>query len=191
MVEALANELEKIAEVEYEKVEETLRPGDILVTKPKKLNGIHHKLLRPLLKTFQGTDYTHAALYIGDGKIVDSGLWKGKAKVTKVNLKNYIDRYNIKVLRVSDATKSEIKDAVEYAKKEVGKPFGTLKMLRLALPTGKTSKPRVRQELGKLFCSELVANAYPNQNFAANKHIQHVRPVDLQKSPLTKTVATF
>jgi uncharacterized protein YycO len=191
MIEALADELQKIADVDHKEVERVLRPGDILVTKPKNLKGLHHKMFRPLLKAFQGTEYTHAALYVGDGKIVDSGLWKGKAKVTKVGLKNYIDRYNVKVLRVREATKSEIKDAVDYAKGEVGKPFSTLKMLRLALPTGSTKLPRSRQELGKLFCSELVANAYPEQNFAAGKHIQHVRPVDLQKSPLTKTVAKF
>ncbi len=194
-VAAFADELEKIAEKiieDPEQLKKMLKPGDILLTKPRKLKGLHHKMLRPLLKAFQGgSEYTHAALYAGDEKVIDSGLWKGKARVADIPLSTYIDRYKFKILRVNDAAKKETKDAVEYAKEQIGKPFSILKMMRLALPTGSTKEPRKRQELDKLFCSELIANAYPNQNFAAHKKIQHVRPVDLHKSPLTKTVAEF
>lgn len=194
-IAAFADELEKIADDTIQNSEElkkVLKPGDILLTKPRKLKGIHHKILRPLLKAFQGgSEYTHAALYAGDDKVIDSGLWKGKAKVTAIPLSTYTDRYKFKILRVSDAAKKETRDAVDYAKEQIGKPFSILKMMRLALPTGSTTEPRKRQELDKLFCSELIANAYHRQNFAAHKKIQHVRPVDLHKSPLTKTVAEF
>lgn len=199
-IDAFADELEKIAKEvptseALEKAEEILKPGDILATRPRgsylRSMGKGHILLRPLLVALQGTPYTHTSLYVGDGKVIDAAEWKGKAKVHSVPLEKFVERYRFKVLRVSDATLAEKKDAVEWAKKQVGKAYDTAGLIRLALPVAKSKvKERVRQEkLKALICSQLISNAYPNQSFGASRKIEHVRPVDIQKSRHTKTVA--
>ena len=195
MLNAFAEELEKLAAPIIEdrsEIEKVLKPGDILATRPKDsfLKGkLQHRLLRPLLVAFQGTDYTHVGLYAGNGKVIDSGLWKGKARVTEVPLDTYADRYDFKVLRVK-ATPSEKRDAVAFAKEQLGKPFSLSKMIRLALPVSK-DQGRQREDVSSLFCSELIASAYPNTLFGSGRRSSHVRPVDIQRSPLTKTVAEF
>lgn len=194
-LEAFAEELEKLASVKVvddrKELEKLLKPGDILATKPKDeflaKGALRHKLLRPLLTSFQGVDHTHVGLYVGDGRVVDAGEWRGKARVTSVPLSTYLNRYDLKVLRVN-ATSGEKKDAVGFAKEQVGKPFSLKKMIRLALPVSKNNK-RAREEAESMFCSELVANAYATKGFGAGRLSKHVRPVDIQKSPLTKTVA--
>jgi uncharacterized protein YycO len=142
--------------------------------------------MRKLLVKAQGTEFTHTGLYIGEGKVVDPGFWKGKKHVAKIPLKDYTDRYSFRVLRV-DATPKEKADAVSYAEDQVGKPFSVLKMLRAGLPSD-ADKPRTRLNLESVFCSELIANAYHTKNFGAKRKIQHVRPVDIQRSPLTSIV---
>jgi len=194
-LEAFAEELEKLASLrvvkDHPELEKLLKPGDILATKPKdeflKKGPLRHKLLRPLLTTFQGVDHTHVGMYVGDGRVVDAGEWRGKAKVTSVPLSTYLKRYDLKVLRVN-ATNSEKKDAVGFAKEQVGKPFSLKKMIRLALPVSKDNE-RVREEADSVFCSELVANAYGSKGFGSGRLSKHVRPVDIQKSSLTKTIA--
>ncbi len=187
--QAFVDELVKLGEVETKEIEKVLRPGDVLVTKPRPefMKGKPiQKLLRAILTRAQGTEYTHSGMYVGDGKVIDSGFWADKKEVVKVPLDRYADRYAFRVLRV-DATNAQKQDAVDYAKKQVGKPFSVLKMIRAGLPSKKT-EPRQREALESMFCSELIANAYPAQPFAATRKIRHVRPVDLQRSPLTSIV---
>jgi uncharacterized protein YycO len=192
---AFKEELEKIADYpvykDLENVEKKIKPGDILVTRPRPefMKGkLLHKLVRPFLVGFQGTEFTHSGMHIGDGKVIDAGIWRGKPQVSTVPLKQYAKRYDFRVLRVK-ATPTEKKEAVEYAKDQVGKPFSMKKLLRLALPVSESRVNRERQSPDKLFCSELIANAYPSKYFAAHRNIEHVRPVDLQKSPLTRIVS--
>lgn len=194
-LEAFAEELEKLASIKVvegpRELENLLKPGDILATKPKddflRKGPLRHKLLRPLLTMFQGVDHTHVGLYVGDGKVVDAGEWGGKSRVTSVPLNTYLKRYDLKVLRVK-ATAGEKRDAVDYAKEQVGKPFSLKKMIRLALPVSKDNK-RSRESAKSMFCSELIANAYATKGFGEGRLTKHVRPVDIQRSPLTKTIA--
>lgn len=191
---AFAHEVEKIAKVilmssEVEGVKNNLQPGDVLATRPRK-SGIGGTLLHAGLALFQGTPWTHVALYAGKGKVVNTGTWNGKTSTQIVPLEEFIDRYKFKILRVK-ASLAERLNAIKWAKSQVGKDFKYTGLVRLALPvaSSKTMK-RIRQEnLSSLICSQLISNAYPNQNFGAHRAIQHVRPVDIQKSHLTKTVA--
>lgn len=193
---AFADELVKLADYavtgDLAEAERAMKPGDILATQPRQERldrlGFGHKLLRPFLRHIQGTDYTHIGMYIGDGKVIDSQ----ERGIKTTPLAAYDKDFGFRVLRV-DATPAERRDAVEYAKKQVGKPFNTFGMLRLALPVYRSETgrhgPRERQDAAEsLFCSQLVANAYPGQPFSAGKKIHHVRPVDIQRSPLTRIV---
>ena len=199
-LDAFVHELEKLAAPVIEKREElekVLKPGDILYTKPKKIDKLHHRIFYAVESRIQGSPHTHVGLYAGNGKVIDAGAWtKGEDSamaVHKVPLKKFTDRYQFKVLRV-DAPKSVKEDAVEFAEDQVGKTFNTRGMLRLVLPfQGKAGKEdRKRQaEADSFFCSELIANAYHEVGLAKAKKLKHIMPGDIAKSRLTKTVAEF
>lgn len=199
LIAAFADEIEKIAAASIDDPEELkkiLKPGDILYTKPRKIDKLHHKAFYAIESRIQGSKYTHVGLYAGDGKVIDAGDWrKGNANsmaVHEVPIDTFTDRYKFKVLRVK-TTPGEKKDAVEYAEKQVGKPFNLKGMFRLVLPfKGKAGKERDRKDAAEsFFCSELVANAYGGLGIAKERHLHHIMPGDINKSPLTKTVAEF
>lgn len=200
MLDGFADELEKIGKAKSiedpEHLERILRPGDILYTKPRKIDKLTHKAFYAVESRIQGSPYTHVGIYVGDGKIVDAGSWRKGGKdssmaVHKVPLKEFTDRYSFKVLRV-DTSKADKQEAVDYAKKQVGKDFNLTGMLRLVMPfKGKAENSERKDAAESLFCSELVANAYHGVNIAKDRHRHHVWPGDIAKSPLTKTVAVF
>jgi uncharacterized protein YycO len=199
-INAFVDELEKLAApvfTEREELEKTLKPGDILYTRPKKIDKLHHRVFYAVESRIQGSPHTHVGLYAGNGKVIDAGAWtKGEDSsmaVHKVPLKTFTDRYNFKVLRV-DAPKQVRDEAIEFAEDQVGKTFNTRGMLRLVLPfQGKAGKAdRQRQaDADSFFCSELVANAYHEVGLAKDKKLKHIMPGDIAKSRLTKTVAEF
>jgi len=199
--QAFCDELEKIAKAlqtySVEELSKKLKPGDILTTQRRTTNSWGESLNKVLLGFFQGTPYTHTGLYIGDGDIVDAGKWgkgdKAETRVHKVKLKDFAKRYKIRALRVRGSNKVK-KDAVAYAKEQVGKDYNMSGVLRLAFPVfGKVkATERIRKKVvDELFCSELVANAYSAVNIAKDRALKHVRPVDIQRSPLTKSVVEF
>jgi uncharacterized protein YycO len=200
MLEAFANELEKIGAAKAiddpKELEKILKPGDILYTRPKNIDKLTHKAFYALESSIQGSPYTHVGLYVGDGKIVDAGSWrKGQGdstmKVHEVPLSKFTDRYSFKVLRVA-ASSAKKRDAVAYAKKQVGKEFNLKGMFRLILPFKGQADNRDRKDAAEsFFCSELVANSYNGVNIAKERHLHHVMPGDIAKSPLTKTVAEY
>lgn len=200
MVHSLTEELEKIAlrfpvTSDVDDLKDQIKPGDVLITKPRwqhlKTEGPHHMLLRAALVTFQGTPWTHTALYVGNGQVVDPAQWKDKTAVHLVDLADFSKRYHFRVLRV-DATPKQRANAIAWAKEQVGKDFDIPHLVRMAFPVKKDHRQRLREEnLKAMICSQLISNAYPNQNFGKGRHIANVRPVDILKSSLTKTVAEF
>lgn len=199
---AFADELVKIAEhktfQDVDALKRELKPGDILYTKPRKIEGLGYKAFYAIEKRIQGSPYTHVGLYVGDGQVVDAGAWKSpkgesSASVNLIPLQRMADRYNFKVLRVKAPPKVR-QEAADYARQQVGKDFNLKGMLRLALPfKGRPeAKERLRRDLAEsFFCSELVSGAYSDVGIAKAKHLHHVWPGDIHRSPLTKTVAKF
>lgn len=198
MIEALASELQKLAETVTDKdhIRRVLKPGDVLFTKPRDIEKLHHKAFYAIESRIQGSPYTHVGIYAGDGRVIDAGAWTKRREtstaVHEVPLDTFTDRYRFKVLRVN-ATPSQKREAVQFAKDQVGKDFNMAGMLRLVLPfKGKASGERARKEKAQeFFCSELVANAYSGVGLAKNKKLEHVMPGDIHRSPKTRTVATF
>ena len=179
-------------------LEETLRPGDVLYTKPRKNEGLFNKLFYAVESRLQGSPFTHVGMYVGDGKVVDSGDWrdamkKGTFGVNEVPLEVFKERYGFKVLR-PDSTPEQRHDAVEYAKDRVGTPFNLRGMVRLVMP-GKSERTGFedRRDVESLFCSELVSNAYHDLNIAPDKKRRHnhVFPGDIAASDQVEEIAEY
>ena len=203
---AFADELVKLAveagrplvTSDLEKLKEHLKPGDIINTAVRPGHEGKWKLFVRASQWFQKTPYTHSTMYVGDGKIVNIGTLpngeidpRSKAPVVLQPLDVLKKHYDFKVLRPIRATWAERKNAVEWMKQQQGKVTSTWKIVRNALLPDKTAPVRERAEPVATTCSELVANAYPGQPFAKGKDTVSVIPVDIEKSPLTKTVLIF
>lgn len=199
---AFVSELEKLAApvVDDAGLAKALKPGDVLYTTPRKNEGLFNKLFYAIESRVQGSPYTHVGLYAGNNQVIDSGDWremrkgKGKFGVNQVPLDTFKERYKFKVLR-PDATPAQRRDAVQYAKDQVGTPFNLRGMLRLVMP-GKSDREgfRDRKDAAEsLFCSELVSNAYHDLNLVPEKDRRHnhVFPGDIAKSPLVEEVAEY
>jgi len=206
---AFSDELRKLAhEVtdDLEAVHKQMKAGDILVTTPRKefydAQDRITRLRMRALRWFQGTPYTHTSMYGGDGKILEIGTWhrggERKSSVTSAPIEQWAKRYNFRVLRV-DATPKERQEAVEFMHSQKGKPYDYGTTARLMLPVSEVD-PKVRaqeyenketREPKKVICSQLVAAAYPNQHFSKRRPLRFVRPVDIQKSPLTSIVMEY
>jgi uncharacterized protein YycO len=186
-LQAFGDELRKIAGVDPTQVEalkKKLKPGDILVggtRNPGSFEGVTGKAL----SAFQeGTPFFHSALYAGDGKIVDSRIGEG---VHRTNLKDFANRYKLRALRVD--TKPAVRaEAVDFAKKQVGKGYNLAGTLSQVFGPRKPDGKREREVSDSLYCSELIANAYHTVALAKDRHIGDVRPVDLQKSTNTRII---
>lgn len=196
---SFVHELEKLAAVvDDAELKKTLQPGDILYTKPRKNEGLFNKLFYAIESRLQDNPFTHVGLYVGNNKVVDSGDWREKTKggdfgVNAVPLEDFKDRYQFKVLR-PEASPEQRKDAVEYAKDQVGTPFNLRGMLRLVMP-GKSERLGLqdRKATEALFCSELISNAYHHLNLVPEKKRRHnhVFPGDIAKSEQVEEIAEY
>ena len=63
-----------------------LRPGDVLLYRPRKANAVHRKISQTI-----DSPYTHAAIYIGSGTIAESVAWPCLIGVRKKDLKDSLE----------------------------------------------------------------------------------------------------
>jgi hypothetical protein len=140
----------------------TLRAGDILVSTE---NGATSARIRDV--TFSA--YSHAALYVGDGKIIDAtsaGVQqRDLSALTKPALR-------VGVIRVSDLSAQQSEVVVKAASRLVGKSYnyfglifgGVIELLPayrfFRLVTGKPLKVSPSSLGPGYFCSELVIKAF-------------------------------
>ena len=158
-----------------------LQPGDVLVTTKPGEDSLKGRIIAKVLEFTQGAPTYHAALYAGDGKVIQARGPGGVHAVVETPLSEFHDHYKYKALRVN-ATPEEKQDAVRFAEGAVGKKYDTLGLAKTLIPGGSTKKWRVNQRnQDAFFCSSLVAAAYPNKAFMG-RTVNNTRPVDLLKS---------
>lgn len=103
---------------ERARVKSLLKPGDIILQKDE-----HCPIMQTVSKAATGSDFVHAALYIGGGHIVESvveGVRKGDVDV-------YLQGKNsIQVIRPGYKTRKDRDAAIAFARKQIGKPYNVL-----------------------------------------------------------------
>jgi uncharacterized protein YycO len=148
-----------------------LKPGDILLR-------CSSALASQMTEVMIWSRYTHSALYIGDGMIIDS-TWEGGVKIR--SLADFLDESSrVGVLRLPGLTSDQAEQVVEAAKSKAAsaynfegvKALGAQKLDALTgLPQqslgnllgilGKAEQlPAGATDNGKYACSELIASAF-------------------------------
>lgn len=160
-----------------------LEPGDILLTR-----AVKPTLMSRVVSAVQGTEYGHSSIYAGNGKVIDTRVKDGVIETTLPEVhKEWGGGRDVRAYRPR-VSAEERKKAVEIARTFVGKAYDKAGALRMLLPAAKNDGKGPTAGKEKLLCSQLVVQAYPKLNFAQHKHRDHVLPVDISKSPLTKRV---
>ncbi len=180
--------------------EAKLQPGDIVLTTIGK--RLHHGAtpagafetgFRSITKRLQG-EYTHSALYTGDGKVVelryDTGFRKVPLSEATKN-KDFLavrpkapasERRQAKTL---DKMYEDHKggDTIEYS----SLPF-LLKTVAEHVTKDTRGKGDEEIEKNRFICSNLVSHAYPKVDFQPRKGSGYIIPRDFVDSPHTKPV---
>jgi uncharacterized protein YycO len=187
---AFANELEKIAEMDLDRFKAKLQPGDIIVSRNKGVlerEGIKGKLesaFDAALNSFQKSNYTHAAMYVGKGKIVESRPGEG---VTEKPLEPKEFQKRFVALR-PDVSASARRRAAREIRKKVGEGYGYTALPRLLAADSNKTLTKAFKTHGRV-CSTIVSDVYKGVRFNPDKPKDALMPKDLLLSDKTKTVA--
>jgi uncharacterized protein YycO len=165
-------------------LEASLELGDVLLAARKAKRGVIGHIFNPISKLVQGTGFGHAAIYVGDGQIIESRIGKKVQEVSLEDLASHSD-----ILAVSPpATARSRQRAVEYARSQVGKNYSVLDLIRAGTPFRGSRKGESPEKSESQICSALVANAYPRVKFSKGSR-SLTRPVEILKAPNVEPVA--
>ncbi|MCD4783405.1 MAG: hypothetical protein K8T10_06205 [Candidatus Eremiobacteraeota bacterium] len=102
---------------ERKKIMDVLKPGDIILETEDA-----YPISQWTEKVMFGTDYTHAAVYEGNGYIIESV----KDGVKRTHLDYYFDRTcHFAVIRPPYKSKKDVKASIAYARNQIGKLYDT------------------------------------------------------------------
>ena len=121
---------------EKEDIMRLIKPGDIVVQKDDR-----SAIMQTISHVTTGSDFIHAAIYKGDGKIIES-VGVG---VREANLDIYLGGMNsVEILRPPYKTKEDSDAAIKFAESKIGKPYN----------------PMFEESKGKsYYCTQLVRDA--------------------------------
>lgn len=98
-------------------IERTLLPGDILLESDNA-----HLIPQIFTKLFFGSSWTHSALYVGNGEVIDAGR---QARVARISLDEFLNTTGVAVFRPRYRTYEDAMTVCSYASERVGAPFDT------------------------------------------------------------------
>lgn len=203
---AMARELVKLADhptadaalekasPDLETLRSRLKPGDIILSTPhlEKISPFMRQVFKPASKLFQGTTFGHAALYAGDGKILDTRD-RGWKAVHETTLEKFTKDHDLIVMD-PNTTESSREAAIRYLRDNIGKKrFSQRKLLQTITPFTGEREPGAKPEEppdDAVVCSTMVANAYPRKVFSERSRV-YTRPGDILKAPNMTPVTAF
>lgn len=151
----------------------SLEPGDIILTRSK------HTLPSFIIRLFTLSKYSHAAIYVGRGVIVEavfSGVRTQNIHRWSEGLEN-----NCAVLR--HPNKIAAKRAAQICETYHGAMYSISDAILSGLSAYFFITFPIRIKNTKMFCSRMVAEAFSNSGIIiSDKHYQLVRPKDIYNS---------
>lgn len=205
VIASFYDELEKVSAVvrDYGEAIGSLQPGDIINMTPHRPPGEQKPLLKSVSdaaftaasRTAQGS-YTHTAIYVGGGKIVESRLGEG---VTLKPLDEMLKDKSFVVMRPKGVSRKDRLKAAAFAKSKVGKDYdstalaiagaGRVLPKSVAKLTGHIADDVLRKRRDSWQCSELIAAAYAKVGLTDLPTA--TSPADIRTNPRLKTVTSF
>ena len=130
-----------ISEEEVNKILSVIQPGDVIL----ETNDAYPNWQRMEIVTL-GSNYTHAAIYEGDGKFLEATTGDPSGKgVLRTDLKEYLDGHlKIKIIRPPYKDGDDIKAALDHARAQLDKPYDSAFNY---------------EDDDKIYCAELVKKA--------------------------------
>ncbi|MCE1247483.1 MAG: hypothetical protein LWY06_12635 [Firmicutes bacterium] len=110
----------KISAAQVEEIKSKIKPGDIILETDHRYPG-----LQILEKIAAGSDFSHAAYYVGDNKLIEANCCEPSGVgVTEKTLDEFL-AYNqsIEIIRPNYKSEEDVKAGVNYAYKQLGKPY--------------------------------------------------------------------
>lgn len=158
------------------------RAGDILLSAPRKMSVGDALLRKAWVEAPQGfVKKSHSAIYVGNNTVVEGQIGRGIQSLSWDKW-SYANEYDVYRVGGGNARK-----ASKMAKRLVGKGYDVLMALRGWLFPRKYKKIKLK-DLNSMFCSTVIAAAYPELPESINKHPLDMMPVDILKSGLVKKV---
>jgi uncharacterized protein YycO len=205
VIAAFYDELEKVSKVveDYGEAVGSLQPGDIINMTPHQPEGEKKTLVKSLTdkawtaasSVGQGS-YTHTAMYVGGGKIVEARIGEG---VTIKPLSDLLEGKSFIILRPKGVSKEDRLRAAAFSKAQVGKDYDTTALAvagagqifpdSVAKLTGHIADDALRKGRDKWQCGELVAAAYAKVGLTDLPTA--TSPADIRVSPHLETITSF
>lgn len=142
-----------------DELKKALQPGDVLLVEGK-------QRFSTAIKYLTQSNWSHSALYVGEGKLVEADL---KLGVIEIEVETYAD-YHTRICRPHRVNDADIKKVVNYVKSEIGHSYDLKNIIDLArylVPTPPIPTRWRRKMLyfgsgdpTKVICSSLVAQAF-------------------------------
>jgi cell wall-associated NlpC family hydrolase len=140
-----------------------LKPGDIILNTTE-------GFVSETIRFFSNSSYNHAAIYIGNGEVVEAvGHGVQRIKLTDFLKDDHIIRSM--VLRNNNLTDSQRGAIADFAIKQVGKPYS----VGGVIGQGLNLKPNNAGEFDRkdYYCSQLVAAAYSSAGARLDGTLEH------------------
>lgn len=169
----------------HKSILENIKPGDILLSRNKK------NAISTTIASITKSNWGHAFLYIGDGKILESN----SHGVVINPLSHYFNtKYDVGLFRLKEELSTEqIEKLIKKARKLLGIKYGYLQLLWFLILRifGKSEDPDWSLDVDKgMVCSELIATAYEFVDVKFKNLPPHqIEPADLDESNKTVRIA--
>jgi hypothetical protein len=180
----------------FEELKKTIQPGDVVLVEGK-------QRISTAIKYLTQSNWSHSALCIEDGKLIEADLEKG---VILVPLEKY-QGFHTRVCRPHGVSEQDLKKVITFAKKMLGHTYdlkNIFDLLRYLIPTPPIPSSLRRKVLAfgsgdptKAICSSMIAQSfqiikYPIIPFARDlngeihfttRHHSLITPSDFDRSP--------
>ncbi|KEO84743.1 hypothetical protein [Tumebacillus flagellatus] len=156
--------------------------GDILLVRGKEMHRKRREWLRWLISaaisSLTGSEYTHAAMYVGNGAIIDVDVGR-RVAMRPISELDCFDAF-----RVVGATNADRLGAVSFCWRQIDKRYDYLAVAAIAYErlTGRVW-PLAREDPHRWFCSEMDDSAWK-----LSSEPGRVTPGDLATNPKVQRV---
>ena len=104
-----------LSQSQRREIKTLLRPGDVLLE-----SNSAYPIWQLFSRLIVGSEWMHAAMYVGDGMVIDAGT---EPKVARVPIDDFLNTTDIVIYRPDFAGPEDVAAAITFVEKQLGMPF--------------------------------------------------------------------